>query len=120
MTPIAKALWKTLASHLEEAKKAHPLVAHISIPPYLITYGKLITKARVPVIPKGIGPYLLEVAEECQRRRLKPLNGLAVSQKSDGTPGVPGDHYDGAGGFLLRDWDRDVVEAIRTTFPALP
>lgn len=120
MTPIAKALWRTLASHLEAAKRAHPVGARVSIPEYLITYGKLITTAKVPISPIGIGPYLREVAEECQRRTLKPLNAIAVSQKSDGTPGVPGDSYDGAGGFFLKDWDRDVADTIRTTFPAVP
>jgi hypothetical protein len=120
MTPYAKALWTALVEHQEAAKKAHPVGVHVVIPLYLITYGALIAKARIPLSPIGIGPYLREVAEECQRRSGKPLNALAVSQKSDGSPGVPGDSYDGAGGFLIRNWDRDVVDAIRSTYPLVP
>lgn len=117
MSSIAKALLNALLAHLRTATAAIPPGTHPNPDNYTIGYGELIMKAQVPIPPIKISPFLLEVAEWCTSHGYKAIHSLAVSVVN-GRRTYPGDGYDGAGGFLLKDWQKDVVEAIQFTgFP---
>jgi hypothetical protein len=57
---------------------------------------------------KKLGRPLKEIAEWCQKKKLPPLNALAVSRKTH----EPSDDYDGAGGFRLSEWCCDVRKCL--------
>jgi hypothetical protein len=117
MSPIAKALLNALLAHLHASRAIKPPGPDPVRDSYTIGYGQLIERAKVPIQPINVSPFLLEVAEWCSSNNYKALHSLAVSVV-DGRRTYPGDGYDGAGGFLLKDWDKDVVEAILFTgFP---
>jgi hypothetical protein len=82
---------------------------------YLISYGLLIERAGLSayLAPRSISPFLREIAEECAKLGLKPLNALAVN----GETRMPGASYDAAGGFRLSEWAKDVPETIKTKYP---
>jgi hypothetical protein len=61
-----------------------------------------------------VGPFLLEIAEWCKDAGYPPLNALAVN-----ATGMPGEGYDGAGGYIVKDWPNDVEGCILFTgYPA--
>lgn len=78
---------------------------------YTIPYSKLCEQAGVPHVLRMIGSFLGEVAEWCAARGYPPLNSLAVN----GTTHLPGDGYDGAGGFHIVNWPANVEQCIRFT-----
>lgn len=78
---------------------------------YTIQYGALCEKAGVPHVVRMVGNFLGEVAEWCAERNYPPLNSLAVNSAS----GLPGDGYDGAGGFHIVNWPSNVEQCIRFT-----
>lgn len=45
-----------------------------------ISYGDLARAASYPRHTRRLGPYLLEIAEWCERRGRPPLNALAVPE----------------------------------------
>lgn len=81
---------------------------------YTIQYSKLCEQAGVPHVLRMVGSFLGEVAEWCAARGYPPINSLAVN----GTTGLPGDGYDGAGGFHIVNWPANVEQCIR--FPGYP
>jgi hypothetical protein len=56
-----------------------------------------------------VGTFLEEIAEWCEAEEFPPLNSLAVN----GTTGIPGAGYDGAGNFYIVDWPNDAEACIR-------
>ena len=85
---------------------------------YTIAYIKLCEQAGVPRIVRLVGSFLGEIAEWCASQGYPPLNSLAVNSAT----GLPGDGYDGAGGFRTVDWPANVEQCIRfsgypRTFP---
>jgi hypothetical protein len=115
MTIFADRLWNALVDHLGASIIATPITDHVLVDKYLISYGLLIERAGLSayLAPRSISPFLREIAEECSKLGLKPLNALAVN----GETRMPGASYDDAGGFKLTDWARDVPETIKTTYP---
>lgn len=95
---------------------SHPPGARlVAVDQYLITYGDLCGRANLSFLLLNVGKFLLEVAEHCQQCGWPPLNALAVNAQSR----IPGDAYDGAGGFRAQDWDSDVRKCIQYTgYPA--
>jgi hypothetical protein len=88
---------------------------HIIESNYTIAYGILCARAAFPGSPEGVGPYLREIAEWCNASGFPPLNALAVNA----TTGIPGDSYNGAGGFSIINWPADLAACVRFTgYPA--
>lgn len=112
MTPIAKKMWNTLNTWLTVCQKT-VLTKPTPIRPFLITYGDLVDTAGLSgfITPEGTGPYLKEIAEKCRDEKLPPLNALVVNKQSH----IPGDAYDGAGGFTLVHWPVDVLDVMKCT-----
>lgn len=76
----------------------------------VIGYQELFREAGYPGHHRQAGRYLLQIAEWCQANPgWPPLNALAINVLA----GRPSEEYDGAGGFRLADWDRDVRACIR-------
>ena len=75
---------------------------------YTIRYGVLCTRAGVPHVTRIVGEFLQEIAEWCSVSGFPPLNSLAVNDT-----GMPGDGYDGAGGFKIINWPKEVDDCIR-------
>ena len=95
----------------------HPPGKHVIPGQHTIAYGELCARAGVPHLTRVVGGFLLEIAEWCQAAGFPPLNSLAVNSES----GMPGDSYDGAGGFAIIDWPADVDACIRFRgYPAMP
>jgi hypothetical protein len=74
----------------------------------VISYKELSERAKLPFLTRSAGPFLAEIADWCRLKGWPPINALAVRQDFK----IPGDGYDGAGGFLLKDWEDDVQACI--------
>jgi hypothetical protein len=117
MRTEARALGQALLDHHRAITTQHPPGKRLITAKYTIRYGVLCDRARLPHLVRIVGAFLGDVAEWCAAGNLPPLNALAVGEN-----GVPGDGYDGAGGFKGSDWVRDVEKCIRfagypTTMP---
>ena len=118
MTAVARAICQALLDHRHRKTTALPpaRIKHIIPGNYTIAYGDLCAAAAVPISPIAISPFLLEIAQWCDAAGIPPLNSLAVNAQT----GIPGASYDGAGGFRIVDWPRDVDACIRFgNYPAM-
>lgn len=111
MTGEARAICQALLDHHRAVVARHPPGAgtQIKIDRYLIAYGDLCQNAAVSWLVRKVGPRLLEVAKWCRDQGYPPLNSLAVNA----TTRVPGDGYDGAGGFKGAEWPAEVESCVR-------
>ena len=117
MLPESRALCGELLRHHRTTIAAHPPGKHVVPGPYTITYGDLCARAGVPHLTRIVGKFLLEIAEWCAGSGFPPLNALAVNRETR----IPGDSYDGAGGFTSANWPTDVEACIRFNgYPATP
>lgn len=113
MTPTAQALADVLLAHRTAAVALHPPGKRIITSRYVIAYGDLCAKAGVPHLTRTVGVFLQEIADWCDQHGVPPLNSLAVNGD------VPGDGYDGAGGFTIVQWPNDLEACIRSdNYPA--
>lgn len=76
---------------------------------YTIPYGQLCQRAGVPHALANISFFLLEVAEWSAANNWPALNALAVNAES----GIPGEGYDGAGGFKITEWPAELDRCVR-------
>ena len=109
-------LGQALLDHHRGATARMPphAVARLIPDRYTIPYSKLCEQAGVSHVLRMVGSFLGEVAEWCAARGYPPLNSLAVN----GTTHLPGDGYDGAGGFHIVNWPANVEQCIRfTSYP---
>lgn len=117
MRAEARALAQVLLDHHRAKVALHPPKPGRIIPSrYTIRYGDLCSKAGAPHLTRIVGNFLQDVAEWCDASGFPPLNSLAVNET-----GMPGDGYDGAGGFIIVNWPSDVEACVRfTAYPASP
>ena len=108
MRTEARALGQALLEHHRAITVQHPPGKRILTSKYTIRYGVLCDRARLPHLVRIVGPFLGDGAEWCQAGNFPPLNALAVGEN-----GVPGQGYDGAGGFKGSNWVEDVERCIR-------
>ncbi len=114
MRPEALRLGQALLDHHRLTTSQVPPGKGIIADRYTIRYGTLCTNAGVPHVLRIVGSFLGEVAEWCADKGYPPLNSLAVNET-----GLPGEGYDGAGGFKITAWPADVENCIRFTgYPA--
>jgi hypothetical protein len=113
MRPESRALGQALLDHHRQATMKAPPGKKVIPARYTIRYGDLCSRAGVPHLTKIVGGFLQEVAEWCANAEFPPLNALAVNDT-----GMPGDGYDGAGGFTIVNWPAEVETCIR--FPGYP
>ncbi|MGH7437282.1 MAG: hypothetical protein ACRENE_16520 [Polyangiaceae bacterium] len=118
MKPESRALAQALLDHHRLVTNKHPppvkKIGPASYPSYTIRYGLLCDRAGVGHVLRIVGNFLGEVAEWCAENEYPPINALAVNET-----GVPGEGYDGAGGFKAAHWGDDVEKCIRFTgYPA--
>ena len=117
MKTESKLLANALLVHHRQVVAAHPPGKTIVAGHYSIAYGVLCQRAGVPNGPI-IGAFLREVAEWCAAEGHPALNSLAVNA----TSGIPGEGYDGAGGFQIIHWPAELDRCVRyrgypATFP---
>lgn len=111
MRPVARALLVALLRHHRDVTTRNPpqptgkIVERV----YTISYSNLCARAGVPDVQRVVGQFLGEIAEWSRDNGFPPLNSLAVNA---GT-GVPGEGYDGAGGFLGENWSEEVAQVVR-------
>ena len=74
----------------------------------VIFYGNLCERAGVPFLTHGVGRFLGEIAEWCEKNGWPPLNSLAVNRAT----GMPGIGYDGAPGSDLLLWPEQVRQCM--------
>lgn len=99
-----------LDHHRATTAKFPPLVGKKVIPSrYTIPYSKLCDQAGTGHILRSVGSFLFEIAEWCSENGYPPLNALAVNAET----GLPGEGYDGAGGFKIVNWPTEVEQCIR-------
>src|SRR6476659_263240 len=108
MRAEARALAQALLAHHRAVTRQQPPGNTVIPGHYTIRYGALCTKAGVPHVLRIVGGFLQEVAEWCEANGYPPLNSLAVNET-----GMPGDGYDGAGGFKIVNWPAEVEQCIR-------
>jgi hypothetical protein len=108
MRTEARALGQALLDHHRATTIQHPPGKRIIPARYTIRYGVLCDRARLPHLVRIVGAFLGDVAEWCRAADFPPLNALAV-----GESGVPGEGYDGAGGFKGTAWALDLEKCIR-------
>jgi hypothetical protein len=110
MRPESKALGQVLLDHHREITLQNPPPERkFSVDPYLIAYGDLCSRARVPELVRIVGGYLAEIADLCATNDWPPLNALAVNSESR----LPGDGYDEAVGCSEKNWSVEVAQCIR-------
>ena len=110
MRPEARVLGQALLDHHRAKAAQTPPGKKIVPSKYTVRYGDLCVRAGVPHLMRVVGSFLGEVAEWCAANGYPPLNSLAVNET-----GLPGDGYDGAGGFKVVNWPREVEACIRFT-----
>jgi len=112
--PESRALAQALLDHHRARVTELPPRGKPATAQYLVRYGDLCAKAGVPHLTRVVGPFLREIAEWCKAAGYPPLNALAVNQT-----GMPGEGYDGAGGYVMNEWPKDVEACILFTgYPA--
>jgi hypothetical protein len=117
MRAESRALCRELLLHHQAKTAAHPPGMRVIARYYTIPYGDLCTRAGVPHLTRIVGQFLAEVAEWCEASGFPPLNSLAVNSDT----GIPGEGYDGAGGFAIVDWPADVEACVGFTgYPTSP
>ncbi len=104
-------LGQALLNHHLAKTSAFPPGKRLTVSKYTIAYGDLCAAAGVPHLIKVVGNFLQDIAEWSSNNGHPPLNALAVN----GTSGIPGEGYDGAGGFKAINWAVDVEKCIRCT-----
>ena len=111
MRPEARRLLLELLRHHRAVTTRNPAAqtGRIVESSYTIHYGDLCTRAGVPHIVRVVGQFLGEIAVWCRERDFPPLNSLAVNADS----GIPGEGYDGAGGYRMKDWTEEVAQTVR-------
>jgi hypothetical protein len=110
MRPEARALAQALLDHHRARTSASPPGKTIVPAHYTVRYGDLCSKAGAAHLTRIAGSFLGEIAEWCADQGYPPLNSLAVNET-----GLPGHGYDGAGGFTIGDWPKEVEECVRFT-----
>lgn len=115
MHPRAVALGNVLVRHHRAtAGVRRPGAAAAAPASCLLTYtdaAKLLGNAN---LRRNLSVRLREIAEWCGSNGHPPLNALVVNRKT----GRPGHRYDGAGGFRLVHWGRDLARCVGwTTYP---
>jgi hypothetical protein len=106
MRAISRALFADLLQlHLDVCT---PQPASPDVQACLITYGRLVERASVPISPRSVGPFLADIAAFCAEQGWPPLNALAVNQDTR----MPGESYDLAQGCNLLDWPGQVERCI--------
>lgn len=109
MRPESKLLANVLLAHHRATTAACPPGKKIIYSRYTLPYGRLCTQAGVPHVLPIVSSFLLEVAEWSAASGYPALNALAVNADS----GIPGDGYDGAGGYAIIDWPAEVERCVR-------
>lgn len=111
MRPIARLLLIALLRHHREATKRNPprATGRLVESLYTVAYSDLCVRAGVPHVQRIVGQFLGEIAQWSRDNGFPPLNSLAVNAAT----GLPGEGYDGAGGFLIADWPEEVAQVIR-------
>jgi hypothetical protein len=104
----ARKLGQVLLDHHRVKREEHPPGKRVLLPRYTIRYNDLCNRAGVPHVLRIVGTFLSEIAEWCADEDFPPLNSLAV-----GEVGVPGEGYDGAGGFHAVHWPKDAEACVR-------
>jgi hypothetical protein len=108
MRPIGEALAQALLErHKQVCRPRNRTTATVTdqdIRESIICYGDLCRMAHPSCPPRGVGPFLSEIAKWCsdQCPPWPPLSSLAVNKRTR----VPGCNYPG------RDWDKEVRECI--------
>lgn len=47
-----------------------------------MTYGELVSKANLSILPRGLGPYLSALGDRCKTRGQPRLDALVVTQRT--------------------------------------
>lgn len=105
MKPESEAMLRSLLRHHRFVCVDQGLT---SINDCTTTYGAMCADAGVPHLIRHTGPFLYEVAEWCQARKLPPINSLVVLENE----WIPGDSYGEAPGCTLAGWVREVEDCI--------
>jgi hypothetical protein len=103
------ALGQVLLDHHRQTTAQFPPGERPNIERYLIAYNVLCTRANLPYLTRIVGEFLGDIARWCAANGWPPLNSLAVNASSR----MPGDGYDGAGGFSIVNWPAEVIKCIR-------
>src|ERR1700732_4512011 len=109
MKAVSRALGQVLLDHHQQTIKQHPPGERPIIQHYLLAYNVLCARANVPYLTRGVGDYLVDIAEWCASNEWPPLNALAVNAESH----MPGEGYDGAGGFNIVNWPAEGISCIK-------
>ena len=108
-TAIANVLLKR---HIQNCRAyegtSHDRITDKTVGECVMFYGNLCEKAGVPFLTHGVGRFLGEIAEWCEKNGWPPLNSLAVNRAT----GIPGVGYDGAPGSDLLLWPEQVRRCI--------
>jgi len=110
MRPEAYRLGQALLDHHHRRTAQVPPGRAVIPANYTVRYGTLCADAGVSHILRVVGQFLGEIADWCSTHGYPPLNALAVNDT-----GLPGDGYDGAGGFKIVNWPAEVEQCIRFT-----
>ena len=108
MKPESRALAQALIDHHRAQITRFPPGKLLVQNRYTIRYGQLCERAGVAHLTRIVGSFLLEIAEWCAASGHPPLNALAVNDS-----GMPGDGYDGAGGFPILEWPKQLDACVR-------
>lgn len=110
----SRLLANALLVHHRQASTAKPPARKIIEANYTIPYGRLCSLAGVPHVLPVISQFLREVAEWSAASGYPALNALAVNAET----GIPGEGYDGAGGFEIVHWPAELDRCVRfTSYP---
>lgn len=114
----SRLLANELLAHHRKVTKSNPPGRKIIEANYTIPYGRLCSLAGVPHVLPVINQFLCEVAEWSSASGYPALNALAVNADTR----IPGDGYDGAGGFEIVHWPAELDRCVRwTSYPvAIP
>lgn len=108
MRAVPRALGQVLDHHRQMTAQ-YPPNERPNIEHYLLAYNAPCTRANVPYLTRTVGTFLADIAEWCADNEWPPLNALAVNAESH----MPGEGYDGAGGFNIVNWPTEVMSCIR-------
>jgi hypothetical protein len=105
----SKLLANALLEHHRKTTSAKPPGKRIIAASYTLPYGRLGVMAGVPHVLPVISQFLREVAEWSAVSGYPALNALAVNAET----GIPGEGYDGAGGFEIIHWPAELDRCVR-------